>query len=129
MANSYTWKINHLDTKLVDGDLQKVVKSCRWSVDATDNEESATTASTFGYADFDSPEAGAFVAYDDLTEEEVLNWVWAKVDKTTVENGLAGTIEEKKAPEVTILRNPWLPPVPSNPNPNSSGSQDAAFPE
>lgn len=110
MANSYTWKINYLDTALSENGLEKVVKSCRWSVDATDGEAKPTTASNYGYAEFSAPDAESFVAYDTLTEQQVLDWIWANgVDKETVQAGLDATIASTKAPAVTVLRNPWDP--------------------
>lgn len=115
MANSYTWKINHLDTALSENGLEKVVKSCRWSVDATDGE--STSVSTYGYANFTAPETDSFVAYDSLTEQQVLDWVWANgVDKALTEKSLDDQIDAIKNPPIKILRNPWAPPeAPLNP--------------
>lgn len=108
MANTYSWKINYMDTKLSQNGLDKVVVSCQWSVSATDGENPETTSSNFGYASFASPDPDSFVAYDNLTEAEVLNWVWASgVDRAATENGLADAITRAKNPPTTILNNPW----------------------
>lgn len=97
-----------MDTKLSDNGLDKVVVSCQWSVSATDGESPATTASNFGYASFSSPDPAAFVAYDSLTEADVLAWVWAGgVDRAAVESGLDNTITQAKNPPTVILANPW----------------------
>ena len=119
MANSYTWKINHLDTALSENGLEKVVKSCRWSLDATDGGDTPVTVSTYGYVNFASPaDASAFVAYDSLTEQQVLDWVWASdsFDKALIEKSMDDQIDAIKNPPVKILRNPWAPPeAPKNP--------------
>lgn len=115
MAINHTWKIDHMDTKLVDGELQKVVKSCRWTVLSVEEVETESgvkrySASNYGYADFASPNPEDFVAFDSLTEAQVLGWVWANgVDKDAIENSLAETIEAQKTPEVVVLANPWAP--------------------
>lgn len=105
-----------MDTKLSQNGLDKVVVSCQWSVTATDNLTPATTANNFGYATFSSPDPEAFVAYDSLTEADVLAWIWAGgVDKVGVEGGLDAQINQAKNPPTVILNNPWnsvqLPPT------------------
>lgn len=113
MAINHTWKIDHMDTKLVDGDLQKVVKSCKWSILSVEEVETESgvkryTASNYGYVDFESPNPADFVAFDTLTEAQVLGWIWANgVNKDETETSLAETIEAQKTPEVVVLANPW----------------------
>lgn len=113
MAINHTWKIDHMDTKLVDGDLQKVVKSCRWTVFSVEDVQTDIgvkryTASNYGYADFNSPSPEDFVAFESLTEEQVLAWVWANgVNKEETEESLAEAIEAQKNPPVVVLPNPW----------------------
>lgn len=108
MANTYSWKINYMDTKPSQNGLEKVVVSCQWSVTATDGETPPTTASNFGYATFSSPDSEAFTAYDSLTEADVLAWVWASgVDKSSVESGLDAQINQAKNPPTVVLSNPW----------------------
>lgn len=114
MSNTYTWRINYLDTKLQEGSLEKVVISCQWTVSGTDG---TLTATNYGYAHFDSPNTENFTAYDSLTEEQVLNWVWTKspenggVDKSKMEENIDAQIEAQKNPPVVILPNPWNPPA------------------
>lgn len=110
MANSYTWKIDHLDTALTENDLQKVVKSCRWTVTAKDDSDPAVTTSTYGYSTFESPSTETFVAYDNLTEQTVLDWVWSSgTDKEKVQQELDVQLDLIKNPPVKVLRNPWAP--------------------
>jgi hypothetical protein len=95
-----------MDTKKVDGDLTNVVVSCKWSVTA--QADTGETQTTFGYANFASPSPEEFIAYDGLSEETVLGWVYASgLDKEATEESLATQLEEKKNPPVVVLPNPW----------------------
>lgn len=65
------------------------------------------TASAYGSAGF-TPDATSldFKSYDQVTEAEVLAWVWASLDKAETEANLATQIEAQKAP-VTVTGTPW----------------------
>lgn len=108
MANTYSWKINYMDTKPSLDELEKVVVSCQWSVSATDDGTPPVSVNNFGYATFTSPDPDSFTAYDDLTEADVLEWVWASgIDREAVEAGLDNQIQQLKSPPTVILINPW----------------------
>ena len=95
-----TWCISQLDRTAANGG----VTVAHWRVEAVDGEHSA---SAYGSAGF-TPDASAasFVPYDQLTEAEVLAWVWGSVDKAETEASLAQQIEAKKNP-VTLNGLPW----------------------
>lgn len=95
-----TWSIARLDRNADDGG----VYTAHWRVDAVDGEHSA---SAYGSAGF-TPDASAadFKPYANLTEADVLAWVWGSVDKTEIEASLAAQIEAKKNP-VTLNGLPW----------------------
>ncbi len=112
MAITYSWRVDHMDTKMSQNGLDKVVVSCRWSITATDDSTPPVTANDFGYATFSSPDANTFTAYDDLTEETVLGWIWASSSPSgdyrgDIEAGLAAQIDQVKNPPTVILANPW----------------------
>jgi hypothetical protein len=46
------------------------------------------------------------VPYDNLTEADVLAWVYESVDKDAIEAGLTAQIDEQKAPQ-TVAGVPW----------------------
>ena len=75
-----------------------------WRVTAEDGDY---TASAYGTAGF-TPDATDpnFKPYDQVTEAEVLSWVWAQVDQAETEAALAAKIEEQKAP-ATVSGLPW----------------------
>lgn len=81
------------------------VTVAHWNVTAVDGDYSASAYGTVGF----TPDASApgFVPYADLTEAEVLAWVWASgVDKDAAEASLAQQIEAQKNP-VTLNGLPW----------------------
>ena len=75
-----------------------------WRVTAEDGEY---TASAYGTAGF-TPDATdpAFKPYDEVTEAEVLAWVWEQVDKDATEAALAAKIEADKNP-TSATGLPW----------------------
>ena len=95
-----TWSIAQLDRNAANGG----VTVAHWNVTAVDGEHSA---SAYGSAGF-TPDASAadFKPYDQLTQADVLAWVWGSVDKAEIETSLAQQIEAKKNP-VTLNGLPW----------------------
>jgi len=75
-----------------------------WHVVAVDGDYSASAYGTAGF----TPDASAsdFVPYVNLTETDVLTWVWGSIDKDAIEISLAQQIEAQKNP-VTLAGLPW----------------------
>jgi hypothetical protein len=97
MAN---WTIAQLERNSADGG----VIVAHWRVTAEDGDYSASAYGTCGFTP--DPTADGFVPYDNLTEADVLAWVYESVDKDAVEAGLTAKIEEQKAPQ-TVAGVPW----------------------
>ena len=91
-----TWKIVQLDRKTADG----FVTTAHWDVTLTDGEYSARAYGTCGF------DGELTTPYADLTEAQVLEWVWASLDKAATEASLAAQIEAQKNP-VTATGTPW----------------------
>ena len=88
-----TWTISTLERELSDGG----VIVAHWRATDVDGDYSASSYGTCGF----SPDASdpSFVAYDSLTEAEVLQWCWDNgVDKDATEASLAAKIEADKNP-------------------------------
>ena len=95
------WSIPNLERHTADG----FVYTAHWICRATDGEFSASSYGTAGFQQ--DPEAESFTPYEDLTEEQVLGWVWAGgVDKDATEAALAAKIEAEKNP-TTAAGTPW----------------------
>jgi hypothetical protein len=91
-----TWNIVDLNRNLPGG----FVYTAHWTVFATDG---AYSASSYGSCGFDGE---LITPYEDLTKEQVLEWVWEKVNKEETESTLAAQIEAQKNP-VTATGVPW----------------------
>jgi len=95
-----TWTIANLERNLADGG----VTVAHWRVTEVDGDYSASSYGTVGF----TPDASdpSFVAYDNLTESDVLGWVWAEVDQAATEAALTADIEAQKNP-VSADGMPW----------------------
>lgn len=95
-----TWTIATLERKLSDGG----VVVAHWRVSEVDGEFSASAYGTCGFT-YD-PTDPSFVPYDNLTESDVLGWVWGEVDQAATEAALAADIADQKNP-TTADGVPW----------------------
>ena len=92
-----TWTISTLERETSNG----FVITAHWQATATDGDYTAQIYSTCSWA-----EGTPTIAYADLTQETVLNWVWESVDKQATEDALAANIALQKNP-VTAQGLPW----------------------
>jgi len=92
-----TWTISQLDRNTANG----FVTTAHWQATAVDGEHTASIYSTCSWAD-----GTVNIAYDQLTPETVLGWVWESVDKTATEAALAANIALQKNP-VQASGTPW----------------------
>jgi hypothetical protein len=93
-----TWKITQLDRQTSDG----FITTAYWTATAVDGNYTTYVYGTCGF-----PTAEPTIPYANVTETEVLDWIWANgVDKETTETNLAAQIEAKKNP-VIATGVPW----------------------
>lgn len=100
MAITYTWTIPTVERNLADGG----VTIAHWRCDAVDGDYSASSYGTVGF----TPDAAAdgFIAYDSLTEADVIGWVQNSVSQADTEAALSAKIEADKTP-TTSAGVPW----------------------
>jgi hypothetical protein len=97
---TFNWTIPTLERELADGG----VIVAHWVCRATDGDYSASSYGTAGFTyDASSPD---FVPYDELTEADVLAWVWAEGSKDATEDALQAKIDAEKNP-TTAAGVPW----------------------
>ena len=96
----FNWQISTMERELSDGG----VIVAHWICRASDGDYSASSYGTAGFTP--DPESEDFTPYDDLTEADVLAWVWESVDKDATEEALAAKIEAEKNP-TTAAGTPW----------------------
>jgi len=103
------WIIERLLVKPTEGSLTDVVITADWRCNGTQDQYSGTC---YGSCSFQPP-AGEFTPYDELTEQQVLDWCYANgVDKTAIEANVSLQIENQIDPPVVTLPLPWVPVPP-----------------
>lgn len=99
--NTYTWKINAVDCYTSKDGLEKVAYNVHWSYFATDGEH---TASMIGVQSIGEPDPENFVAFEELTEEQVVEWISATMDVEKMQENLDKQIADLVAPKVVTLQ-------------------------
>lgn len=109
MAN-YKWVINAVDCYTTKDGLEKVAYNVHWSYFATEGEH---TASMIGVQSIGEPNPDNFVAFEDLTEDDVISWISASMDVEQMQANLDKQIEDLVAPKVVTLQlnKPVIQPV------------------
>ena len=108
--NNYTWKINAVDCYTSKDGLEKVAYNVHWSYFATNGEH---TASMIGVQSIGEPNPDNFVAFEDLTEDDVISWISSAMDVEQMQANLDKQIEDLVAPKVVTLQlnKPAIQPV------------------
>lgn len=107
---SVVWKVDNLIRKTTVGSLSDVVTSVEWRAGLTDSGHSAGES---GSVELSDANAGNFIAYADITEENAIAWVKDILGSdgvTDTENILTARIEELKVP-VEKSGVPWGPVI------------------
>ena len=95
-----TWTISTLERDL-QGDLAGGVIVAHWRV--TEEEtvgEDTYSAQSYGTCGFNpDPSSEGYIAYDDLTEADVIGWVQADVDQDAIEASLQANIDAQITPQ------------------------------
>jgi hypothetical protein len=103
------WLIERLLVKPVEGTLTDVVITADWRCNGTDETYSGTC---YGSSSFQPP-TGSFTPYEDLTEQQVLDWCYENgVDQAAIEANVSLQIENQIDPPVVTLPLPWVPVPP-----------------
>jgi hypothetical protein len=95
------WLIVNLERSVL---LNDGVIVAHWRCEGVDGEFSASAYGSCGFTP--DPEAEDFVPFDQLTEADVLAWVWGVEDKDDIESKVQAKIDEQKAPS-TEVGVPW----------------------
>lgn len=94
-----TWKIENLERRLADG----FVTTAHWR---TNIVEDNLAGSIYGICSW-AEDSEMTSPYENLTEQDVLGWVWASgVDKDATETALVAQIETQKNP-INATGVPW----------------------
>jgi hypothetical protein len=102
---TFNWSIANTERYLDTGGVFIAHWRCNASETVGEDVYSATSYGTCGFSP--DPSSPDWVAYDDLTEAQCLQWCWDNgVDKDATEASLASNIEAQKHP-VSESGVPW----------------------
>ena len=104
MSTVITWNISQLDCVPQAPEGADYVVTAHWQCTGVDGAYLGQVYSTTSFAVVE----GAFTAYADLTQDQVLGWVWANgVDKDATEAAVEGQIEAQINPPIVAPPLPW----------------------
>jgi hypothetical protein len=104
MALETKWVVSQLDTAPSEDGLIDVVKTVHYRYQGQDEQYFAEVYGTIGCA---TPSDTDFTAYEDLTYEQVCEWLEAGLDVQALETNLEAQIEYQKNPPIVNLPLPW----------------------
>jgi hypothetical protein len=112
-----SWIIERLLVKPTEGSLTDVVITADWRCNGTETTGTGDDAKTYSGTCYGScsfaPPSGSFTPYNELTEQQVLDWCYSNgVDQAAIEANVTAQIENQIDPPVVVLPLPWVPPVP-----------------
>lgn len=103
------WKIEQIWVKPVDGDLTNVVVTAAWRCNGDQTSDGKTYSGTcYGTASFAPADPADFIDLANLTEADVLNWVWnSGIDKVATEASVQQQIDAQINPPIVVPPLPW----------------------
>ena len=97
-----TWHIVQTEYVLAEDDLTNVINLVHWRVEESETVgEETYTASSYGTQGIGSPDPDNYIAYDQVTEAECINWCKSEMGSeqvTSNEDSLAANIALQKNP-------------------------------
>lgn len=108
MADSvtYTWSVTAMDCYPNEGGNTDVVFNVHWT--CAGSFVNQFNGSVYSTCAVPAPE-GSFTPYADLTQDQVLGWIWANgVDKAATEAAVDKQIQDQINPPVVSPALPWV---------------------
>jgi len=101
------WSIDWMKCLPTLGTAKDYVVQCGWRCTATGQGQTATAYSSCSFKVPDNP-GGSITPYDQLTEQQVLGWVWSSgVDKSATEASVAKQLNDLINPPIVQPPLPW----------------------
>ena len=120
MAVTYTWKVTSLKVKDVSEDRTNAIVQTYWTKTGTDEDGNQGVFSGATPFTLDpTATSGPFIPFEELTEENVLDWIKSVVIgsyEDHVNSKIAEQITNKVTP-TTEAKLPWAPEEPVGNNP------------
>ena len=109
MAATMKWKVENLVYYPTKDGKSKVVYEVSWRCNGTEEKDDETYSSSAAGNNMITYDADAsFTAFDDLTEEQVLGWIWddendmSKVVKADIEANVQASVDEHITPTSVV---------------------------
>jgi len=103
-----TWNISQLDCLPQSAEGADYVVTAHWQCTGVDG---AYTGQVYSTTSFAVVQGEVFTPYADLTQAQVLGWVWANgVDKAATEAAVEGQIQNQINPPIVSPPLPWVTP-------------------
>ena len=102
------WNISSMDVRVQEGEYQDVVITVHWQCsDTQEIDGKEYSGRVYSTCSLPAPE-GTFTPYADLTQQQVLDWIWANgVDKDATEAAVEQQIQAQAHPVVISPPLPW----------------------
>lgn len=115
MSATITWQIQWMNAYPQFDGQTDVVISAGWTCNGEQTEGDNTyNASIYNTASFTLNPDVPFTPYADLTQEQVLGWVWdSGVDQTATEAAVQQQIDNQINPPIVQPPLPWAPTPPT----------------
>lgn len=113
MSATFTWSITKMEVvPQLDGETDVVVQAT-WVCTGVDGVNGKLyTDAAEGTGSFSAPQQGQpFTPYDQLTQEQVLAWIWQTISQEKIESGVQGQLNNQINPPVVSLPLPWAAPA------------------
>jgi len=99
-----TWTVTAMDCSTTEQNPDTVIV-CHWTCAGTDGTYNASVYSTCSVP---APSGSAFTPYADLTQDQVLGWIWANgVDQAATEAAVQQQLNNQINPPVVTPPLPW----------------------
>ena len=109
MTTTTTWTVTAMDAYPQEDGNTDVVFNVHWTCSGTDGTYSGSVYSTCSVP---LSGEGTFTPYQDLTQSQVLGWIWANgVDQTATEAAVDQQIQNQINPPIIQPPLPWVTPT------------------
>ena len=104
MAATMKWEVPHLVYYPTKDGQSKVVYEVSWRCNGTEEKDGETYSSSAAGNNIITQDADAsFTAFDDLTEDQVLGWIWeTDVVKADIEATVQASVDEHITPTSVV---------------------------
>ncbi len=111
MSTIFTWTITRMQCLAQAEGQTDVVITAAWNCNATSVVGDKTYTSDYsGSASFSLDPSSSFTPFDQLTQEQVLGWVWQNPDlQATVEANVQVQLDRQINPPIVTPPLPWAP--------------------